>query len=104
MENLHRKEIEALKQKARNIEARLHSFEQRLRGLEQGLFASAVVAFVDAGKCTGCGICEDICPAGAISVEEIAKVDPKRCTGCGSGIAQCPSGALVLRSVRNMTG
>jgi len=27
------------------------------------------MAVVDQGKCMGCGVCEDVCPIGAISLE-----------------------------------
>lgn len=95
-----RKEIETLKEKARAIEDRFRSFEERIREIEQGFSTSAVVAFVDHDRCAGCGICQDVCLAGAIAVEKIAQVDPKHCTGCGSCIQQCPSGALSLHPIR----
>jgi ferredoxin len=27
------------------------------------------MAVIDQGKCMGCGVCEDVCPIGAISLE-----------------------------------
>lgn len=45
-------------------------------------------------RCTGCGICVDLCPAGAISrVDRIVVVDVTRCTECFSCVAACPQEA-----------
>jgi ferredoxin len=56
----------------------------------------ASLASVNIEKCTGCGICAQICPAGAILVNGAASVDAGRCTGCGLCVAECPQDALVL--------
>jgi len=40
-------------------------------------------------KCTGCGICATMCPAGI-------NVYDKKCVRCGKCIDSCPSGALKL--------
>ena len=42
-------------------------------------------------KCTGCGECEKVCPAGAIRIENHKSViDGLKCIGCASCIAVCP--------------
>ena len=92
-------EIEALKSKARDIEARLSSLRTRIREVEQNFSASALVAIVDAEECTGCGTCEEICPTGAIAINGIARVDPKWCTGCSLCVQQCLQEAIELRPV-----
>ena len=54
----------------------------------------ASISFIDPDFCTGCGVCEAICPSGAISVDEkkkIAKVDETGCKGCGLCAAACPA-------------
>lgn len=49
-------------------------------------------------KCTGCGICVDICPLEAISVvENLAKIS-EDCTDCGICTDECPDEALALPS------
>ena len=55
-------------------------------------------AVVNRLKCTGCGLCEEICPAEALRVTYIAIVDRQRCTGCGKCVETCPNGALSLSS------
>jgi ferredoxin len=61
-----------------------------------------LVAHVDPELCRGCGKCADICPEGAVHLEEItrgtasARIEPWLCTGCGNCIGECPTGAIRL--------
>ena len=89
-------QIQTLKEQARAIEARLRSLDKRISELEHGFKPSAFKASADPDMCVGCGACEEGCPFGAISVEEIAIIDLKRCIGCGRCVEQCPRGALAL--------
>ncbi|MCK4466924.1 MAG: 4Fe-4S binding protein [Desulfobacterales bacterium] len=91
-----RQDLRTLTEQAQAIESRLRFLEQRIRDIEQKHARSNFKAFVDSESCVGCGTCVDVCPTGAISVEEIARVDPKRCIGCGCCVDQCPQGALAL--------
>lgn len=45
-------------------------------------------------KCTACGICEEVCPTGAISEGEIYKIDGSICLECGRCYEQCPNEAI----------
>lgn len=55
------------------------------------------IATVDSDLCTGCGVCVDMCPMGAISLRDnIAQVDIQKCTGCGICEDECPVGAISL--------
>jgi ferredoxin len=49
--------------------------------------------------CTGCGICADVCPHGAIAMpREIAYPEPVegRCVGCMDCVQQCPFDAVEV--------
>lgn len=59
---------------------------------------------VDAGACTGCGMCASRCPSRALTfsqdVETVLRWDPARCTGCGGCTTACPEverGAIRVR-------
>jgi len=65
------------------------------------LLQDPLIAFVDEGICSGCGICVEICPY------EAREMDPYRgtsvvhtalCQGCGACIASCPNFACELRN------
>lgn len=55
-------------------------------------------AGVDETLCTGCEICLEWCPMGALELadDNLAKVDLDRCIGCGLCVANCPEEALHL--------
>lgn len=56
-----------------------------------------VRATVDAQKCSGCRICNDLCPFGAILFHEdlmISEINHALCQGCGTCVAACPAGAI----------
>ncbi|MBW1706137.1 MAG: CoB--CoM heterodisulfide reductase iron-sulfur subunit A family protein, partial [Deltaproteobacteria bacterium] len=61
------------------------------------MMAGGQVCTVDERKCTGCGVCEEICPFTAIEVnpkEEVALINKALCKGCGLCVSSCRSGAL----------
>ena len=58
--------------------------------------SSGYVAQVDEMLCAVCGICEEVCPFGAIEVEEMAIVNWEVCMGCGVCEDQCPAEAISL--------
>ena len=48
---------------------------------------------VDREKCTGCGTCQAVCPAGAVHMEDGQSVlDAAACTLCGKCVNFCPAG------------
>lgn len=57
---------------------------------------------IDGGACTGCGLCEDICPMDAVAVgsDDVAALDAEACIGCGLCATVCPSEALSLVEIR----
>jgi len=49
-------------------------------------------------KCSGCRICNGLCPFNAISFHEdrmVTEINPALCQGCGTCVAACPAGAIV---------
>jgi heterodisulfide reductase subunit A len=56
-----------------------------------------VRATVDATVCSGCRICNNLCPFGAIVFHEdlmVSEVKHALCQGCGTCVAACPAGAI----------
>ena len=58
-------------------------------------------ADVDAGSCTACGLCIEVCPVKAISENgsDAVAVDPALCIGCGLCAFECPVAAIGLKQV-----
>jgi heterodisulfide reductase subunit A len=55
-------------------------------------------ASVDQEKCSGCRICNSLCPFNAITfIEErkVSEINPALCQGCGTCVAACPAGAIT---------
>ena len=58
-----------------------------------------IIAFVDEEVCSGCGLCEKVCPYGALSLdgrERVMMVNRALCKGCGACAVACPSSAISL--------
>jgi heterodisulfide reductase subunit A2 len=56
-----------------------------------------VRATVDESRCSGCRICNNLCPFNAILFHEdrqVTEINPALCQGCGTCVAACPAGAI----------
>jgi NAD-dependent dihydropyrimidine dehydrogenase PreA subunit len=92
-----KEELPLLKARAQAIEARLDLLSRRLSEIQQKPGIPFYIANIDSGRCLGCGVCETVCPVGAIAIKGTALVNEARCVGCGRCADQCPQGAIVLR-------
>ena len=69
---------------------------------KEQLTVEGVVSHVDEHYCLGCGMCEEVCPFGAISLVEregigkVSHVEAALCKGCGACPVACPTGAASL--------
>ncbi len=55
-------------------------------------------ATINQDKCSGCRICNNLCPFNAILFHEdkmVSEVNPALCQGCGTCVAACPAGAIT---------
>jgi heterodisulfide reductase subunit A len=64
-----------------------------------------IVAFVDEGRCRGCGKCEKTCEYGAITIIQdsktgalLSKIDEIRCEGCGACAVVCCNKAIYVNN------
>jgi len=62
--------------------------------------AEAITSEVDPDRCKACGICAEVCPYNAITVDSKKKlpahVATAACSGCGTCAAECPFGAITM--------
>jgi heterodisulfide reductase subunit A len=68
------------------------------------LYHEPIVATVNNTLCSGCKVCQSLCPYGAISFDEENKVSLVKeilCEGCGTCVSACPSQALSLKNQTN---
>ncbi|NWF77191.1 MAG: CoB--CoM heterodisulfide reductase iron-sulfur subunit A family protein [Chloroflexi bacterium] len=66
----------------------------------------AAISYVDETICSGCGICEALCPFQAIELQprdgkRVSHVNEVACKGCGACSAACPSGAIAMHHFTN---
>jgi heterodisulfide reductase subunit A len=58
----------------------------------------AAIAAIDEEQCSGCRICNALCPFNAVSFDEekkVSQISEALCKGCGACVAACPSAAIT---------
>ncbi len=60
------------------------------------LASSGYVADVDQDQCNLCGLCVQLCPFGALSLNGELRRDWEKCMGCGVCADQCVMHAITL--------
>jgi ferredoxin len=63
---------------------------------KEGMGNIPVSPAFDAGICSACGVCVELCPTGAISLEDELAVDGDLCILCCSCVRACPEAAVAL--------
>jgi len=56
-----------------------------------------IVATIEEARCSGCRICNTLCPFNAIEYLEdkaVSYINPALCKGCGTCVAACPAQAI----------
>jgi len=91
-----------VKETLKNLKAKVAALQRQARDLQERVERMGATgcrkphAVVDRTRCTGCGLCGEICPVAAIRVTYVANIDAGRCTGCGTCVQNCPQGAIHL--------
>ncbi|HND93938.1 MAG TPA: CoB--CoM heterodisulfide reductase iron-sulfur subunit A family protein, partial [Anaerolineales bacterium] len=65
--------------------------------LQKEVALEPIKASVDQALCSGCRICNGLCPFNAITFiedDKVTSINPALCQGCGTCVAACPAGAI----------
>ncbi|MDD2920733.1 MAG: CoB--CoM heterodisulfide reductase iron-sulfur subunit A family protein [Anaerolineales bacterium] len=65
--------------------------------LQKEVALEPIKASVNAEACSGCRICNGLCPFNAIAFiadDMVSEINPALCQGCGTCVAACPAGAI----------
>jgi heterodisulfide reductase subunit A len=65
--------------------------------LQKEVALEPIKASINADKCSGCRICNGLCPFNAIAYiedDKVSDINPALCQGCGTCVAACPAGAI----------
>jgi len=65
--------------------------------LQKEVALEPIKASVNKEMCSGCRICNGLCPFNAIAFiedDKVSDINPALCQGCGTCVAACPAGAI----------
>jgi heterodisulfide reductase subunit A len=61
-----------------------------------------MIAHVNQDLCIGCGLCQEICPYQAMTIQnKKSKTIPALCGGCGTCASTCPEHAITMKHYTN---
>lgn len=64
-----------------------------------GVTALWSVDFIDVSDaCANCGTCAEVCPVGAVSLENAALIDTEKCITCCACVKNCPQHARSMKA------
>jgi predicted Fe-Mo cluster-binding NifX family protein/ferredoxin len=86
-------QLDQLKQRTQILQQQKKDIDKRISKSKSNRKAAA---FVQTDKCTGCGICANICPNNAINIDKYAVINPRLCIACAVCVTQCPNGAIMI--------
>ncbi len=56
-----------------------------------------MIPVINKEQCTGCGKCEEVCPPGALVLQDnVISIDEELCEECGFCAAQCAIEAITI--------
>ncbi|NWG35643.1 MAG: CoB--CoM heterodisulfide reductase iron-sulfur subunit A family protein [Chloroflexi bacterium] len=65
--------------------------------MQKEVVLEPIKATINLEQCSGCRICNGLCPFNAILFHEdrmVSEINPALCQGCGTCVAACPAGAI----------
>ena len=71
---------------------------------QRELALEPIAAVIDTERCSGCRICNDLCPFSAITFDgerAVSEVNRALCQGCGVCVAACPAGVISATGFTN---
>jgi NAD-dependent dihydropyrimidine dehydrogenase PreA subunit len=55
-----------------------------------------MAAKINIDKCSGCGVCIEVCPVDAIKIQNQKAVVGDECVECGVCVNECPNEAIEI--------